>query len=98
MVAHPPPLHLVGNLLYGLDAGAIEVVLVAAGLDEEVGLNVALHLLHAEDKVVVSAVYFPFTSLAGGVWWGRAVSKSSVGKHMTEGRTSVCVRHECVHV
>ena len=55
--------NLVGNFLHGLDAGAIEVVLVPSCLDEQVGLNVPLHLFHAGDKVVVSPVYLSLTRL-----------------------------------
>ena len=40
-----------------LHGGAVEVFVVLAGLDEEVALDVALHLLHRGHKVVVAPVH-----------------------------------------
>ena len=59
-----------GNLLHGLDAGAVEVLFEPAGLNEQVCLDVPLHLLHAGDKVVVSSVDLTLPGRAGGVWGG----------------------------
>ena len=59
--------HLIGYLLHSLDTGAIEIVLVPSGLDEQVGLDVPLHLLHAGHKVVVPPVHLPLTRLTSCV-------------------------------
>ena len=60
-------LALIGYLLHSLDTGAIEVVLVPSGFNEQVGLDVPLHLLHAGHKVVVPPVHLPITRLTSCV-------------------------------
>ena len=60
--------HLVSHLLDGSDGGAVQVVLVAAGLDEEMGLNVLLHLLHTCHEMVVPSVRLSLSWTTGGVW------------------------------
>ena len=60
--------YLLSNLLYSKDGGAIEVFLVAAGLDKEMCLNVFLHFLHTCHKVVVSAVHFSVSRRSSCIW------------------------------
>ena len=59
--------NLLGHLLDSPYGGAVEVLLVASSLDEEMGLDVFLHLLHTGDKVVVPPVHFSFSWRSGGV-------------------------------
>ena len=60
-------LALLCNVAHCPDAGPVEIVLVATSFDEEVGLNVAFHLLNGGDKVVVSPVNFTRARSTGGV-------------------------------
>ena len=46
-----------GDVDHRLYGGAVEVVVVLSGLDEEVRLDVALHLLHGGHEVVVAPVH-----------------------------------------
>ena len=59
--------HPINYFLHSLDTGAIEVVLVPSSLDEQVGLDVPLHLLHGH-KVVVPPVHLPLTRLTSCVY------------------------------
>ena len=59
--------YLEGDVFDGLDAGPVEVVVVLPRLDEEVRLDVGLHLLDAGDKVVVSAVHLVLPARPGSV-------------------------------
>ena len=49
--------YLEGDVFDGLDAGPVEVVVVLPRLDEEMRLDVGLHLLDAGDEVVVPLVH-----------------------------------------
>ena len=49
--------YLLCHLTYGLHAGAVEVVVVLARLNELMVLDVLLHLLSGDHKVVVSGVH-----------------------------------------
>lgn len=53
---------LLGHLADTLDAGAVQVAVVLARLDEPMALNVFLHLLSWRHKVIVSPIHliFPF--------------------------------------
>ena len=63
-------LYLLSNLLDCTDGGAIQVVLVASGLNEEVGLNVLLHLLHTRHEMIVSSVDLSLSRLTSSVCGG----------------------------
>ena len=63
-------LYLLSDLLDCTDGGAIQVVLVASGLNEEVGLNVLLHLLHTRHEMIVSSVDLSLSRLTSSVWGG----------------------------
>lgn len=74
--------NLIGNFLHSLDAGAIEVVLVPSCLDEQVGLDVPLHLFHARNKVVVSPVYLSLTRLTCRVCREGLVSSQKIRQEL----------------
>lgn len=54
--------HLLGHLPDALNAGAVQVAVVLARLDEPMALDVFLHLFPRRHKVIVSPVHliFPF--------------------------------------
>ena len=60
--------HLLGDFLNSTDGCAIQVFLVAASLNEEVGLDVLFHLLHTGHKVVVPPIFLSVAWLTCGVW------------------------------
>ena len=59
--------NLKSNVFDGLHTGPVEVFVVLAGLDEEVGLDVRLHLLDAGHKVVIPLVHLVLPLRPGGV-------------------------------
>lgn len=54
--------HLLGHLAHTLHAGAVQVAVVLARLNEPMALNVFLHLFSWRHKVIVSPIHliFPF--------------------------------------
>lgn len=73
-----PPLagtYLVGDLLDGLYAGSVQVVVVLAGLDELVLLDLSLHQLPGGHEVVISAVHLVVSPWPRRVWCWRHKKK-----------------------
>jgi len=54
--------NLLGDFFHRMNAGAIEIVVKLAGLDEQMVLDVLFHLFSCRHKVVVSAVHLVFTT------------------------------------
>lgn len=57
-----------GHFAYGLHAGAVEVVVVLARLDELVLLDVSLHLLSRHHEMVIAAVHFVVALRPRRIW------------------------------
>ena len=77
---HVHVFYLLSNFLHSTNRCAIEVVLVVSSLNEEVGLDVFLHLFHTRHKVVVSPVGLPITRLTGCVWREREGEEEGEGE------------------
>lgn len=67
--------YLLSNFLNSTDGCAIQIVLVAASLNEKMGLYILLHLLHTGHKVVVSSIDLSITWLTCCVWTERGRDK-----------------------
>ena len=59
--------HLKGNILHRLNRRPIQVVVVLAGFNKQVSLNVSLHLLDARHEVIISPVHLILSLRSGGV-------------------------------
>lgn len=70
--------HPFRHIFYRLDTGSIQVVIVLPCLDELVLLDVFLHLLPREDKVVVPAVHLVVPPWPSGVFGGRTNKKTTL--------------------
>jgi hypothetical protein len=60
--------YLLGDLSNRGDGGAVQVFVVLARFDEQVVLDVSLHLLAARYEVVVTPVHFVVTSRSSCIW------------------------------
>lgn len=56
--SHKGGSYVFGHFAYGLHAGAVEVVVVLARLDELMLLDVSLHLLSRHHEMVVAPIHF----------------------------------------
>ena len=66
--------HLKSNVLDALDRRPVQVLVVLAGLDEEMCLDVGLHLVDAGHEVIVAPVHLVLPASPGGVGDTRAES------------------------
>lgn len=64
-------LYLLGHLPHGPDTCPIEVVVVLAGFNEPVILDVFLHLFSRHHKVVISPIHLIISFRSGGIFTKR---------------------------
>ena len=51
-------LPLASDIDHGLNGSPVKVVVILAGLDEQMGLNVSLHLFHTGHEMIVTTIDF----------------------------------------